>query len=171
MERGRKGWIFSKREMRGCEMRMEMRMGMRMRITELIAFSDCFCPNFSCRRKLLHWWFDCFQERNNAFVCLFKGVARWEIRLFFFFFFILTCLCSQWRLWKHSILSTYIDTHRVVLTNVCSMKKLSAWNRLLELKKNHTVVYASSRCKPESTFHTQSDELKEILLQAADSKS
>ncbi len=50
------------------------------------------------------------------------------------------------------------------------MEKLSAWNRLLELK-NHTVVYASSRCKSESTFHIQSDELKEILLQAVNSKS
>ena len=71
---------------------------------------------------------------------------------------------------KHSILSTYIDTHRIVLTMYVVWKSSLRETGSLELK-NHTVVYASSRCKPESTFHTQSDELKEILLQAADSKS
>jgi len=48
-------------------------------------------------------------------------------RFFSFFFFLHFNVLMQPKATKHSILSTYIDTHRVVLTDdICSIKNLSA---------------------------------------------
>ncbi len=67
-----------------------------------------------------------FKKENNASVCLFEWVARWGKGGVFFFFLHFNVLMQPMEAMRHSILSTYIDTHRVVPTMYVVWKKLSA---------------------------------------------
>jgi len=94
-------------------------------LSQLIAFSDCFLPDIPGRRKAFALMIRLFSRKKimPPFVYLngwLNGGNGCFLLLLHF------NVLMQPKAMKHSILSTYIDTHGVVLTMYVVWKKLSA---------------------------------------------
>ncbi len=86
-------------------------------LSQLIAFSDCFLPDISCRRKAFALMIRLFSRKKITPPSVYlNGWLNGGNGCFFFLLLHFNVLMQPMKAMKHSILSTYIDTHRIVLT-------------------------------------------------------